>query len=342
MRFIFISILLLNYVYADLQSSITSNAQLACYLKNPTNGLSASDYSPIVSGQTLRQSIESTHTSIQSDATCDNWALNPYVNVDTETYQVVADMDCAINSEELLVGENTVTYYWTVVNQYALDIDCQASCEVPRDSNGNIYDFTPYISETDCTVPNLQQLVLAEDPNSLYTIVDAQYLTCTTNINLTGCYYNKTINFDENSTDTNSTNIDENTTTTTQILDTSSIVESINNIKDLHDGELEEDASFLDTFSTYFDDLNQSVKIIEDNIEELVNFINGDGGFTPQFQNYNSCTIFFPLYNKSISVDMCKYSSILRPFFTFILTTSVLILLIRLHFYLFSKVYKSV
>ncbi len=470
MRFVLISILLLNYVYADFQSKITSNAQTACLLKNPTNGLGATDYSPVVTGQTLRQSIESSHTSTQSQATCDSWLLDPYVNIDTETYQVIANMDCSVNQEIVDNCDSSnpcpVTYYWTVISQYALNIDCQASCEVPRDSNGNLYDFTPYISESDCTVPNLQQLVLAEDPNSLYTIVDAQYLNCASNSNLTGCFYKKTVNFDgntdSNATDTNSTDnnttVDNNSTLgnadltgTNQRLDDvgakidangqkidalgtklddlgtkidsngqkidnlgakidingakidavanavigsgnyvggkidalgaslsnelkaqgdrlhddlqalqsqpndgngssgfddSGIIDAIHKntdaikeIKDMGKGEIDGDTSFFESYQGYYDDIIQSVDNVENNVNDLMATIQGD--YTPQFQSYNSCIITFSFYNRPKSVDMCKFSPILRPFLTFILTSAMLILLIRLHFYLFPKVYKS-
>lgn len=470
MRFLLVCMLLFSYVYADLQSKINSNAQTACFLKNPTNGLSQQDYSPVVTGQTLRQTIESTHTSTQSQATCDSWILDPYVNIDAETYQVVANMDCAVNQE--IVDDCApdsscpVTYYWTVINQYALDVDCQASCEVPRDNNGNIYDFTPYINETDCTVPNLQQLLLAEDPNSLYTIVDTHYLNCTSNSSLTGCFYKKTVDFsgnvDSNSTDNNTTDnnstVDNNSTLgnadligTNQRLDDvgakidangkkidalgtkldnlgtkidnngqkidnlgakldangaridavsnavigsgnyvgskidalgstlsnelkaqgnrlhddlqalqsqpsdvngsngfddSGIIDAIHKntdaikeIKDMHEGEVDADTSFLDAYQGYYDDMMQSSQDVENNVNDLMATIQGD--YTPQFQSYNSCTIYFTIYNKSKSINMCKYASMLRPFFTFIFTIAMLILLIRLHFYLFPKVFNS-
>jgi len=469
MRFVFISILLLNYVYADLESTIISNAQTACFLKNSTNGLISTDYSPVVIGQTLRQSIESSHVSTQSQATCDSWLLDPYVSIDFETYQVIADMDCTVNSETVQEFDTSTIYYFTVINQYALDIDCQESCEVPRDSNGNIYDFTPYISETDCTVPNLQQLVLAEDPNSLYTIVDAQYLNCEVNSGLTGCFYYKTINFDGNTdsnlTDINSTDynttVDDNSTlvnsdltVTNQILDdigikldsngekidslgtnidnvgtkidsngekidnlglkldstgvkidgvsdsvvstgnylgskldnmndsiinelkfqgdrlhddlndlkalqsqptdtNGSIVfddsgiidaihkntDAIKEIKDMGKGEIVADTSFFDSYQGYYDDIIQSVDNVENNVNDLMATIQGD--YTPQFQIHNSCTIDFSIMGKSRSVNMCRYAYMLKPFITFILTIYMLVFLIRLHFYLFPKVYKS-
>lgn len=472
MRYFLFFIFTTISLFADLQSKIHSNAQTACFLKNPTNGLSSSDYNPTVTGQTLRQSIESSHTSTQSSATCDSWTLNPYVNVDTETYQVIANMDCTVNSEQVTAGsgeyQSTTTYYWTVINQYALNIDCQASCEIPKDSNGVNYEQVGYISEADCTVANLQILLDTNNPSSGFIIDDAQYLNCSTNAYLTGCYYKKHVNFDgntdNNSTDNNSTdnNTTDNNSTisnadltgTNQRLDSLGVkidangqkidalgikfddigtkidsngqkidnlgtkidangikidavrdsvmgtgnylgakldamgnsitdelkfqgdrlhddlndlkslqsepndgngsngfddtgiieaieknTESIKEIKDMNEGEVETDASFLDTYQAYYDDMSQSIQSVENNVNDLMATINGD--FTPQFQNHNSCIIYFSIMGKSKSVDMCRYAYMLRPFFTFILTIAMLILLIRLHFYLFPKVYKS-
>jgi len=469
MRYLLVVALFFSYSFADLDSLIYSNAQTVCFMKNPSNGLYITDYDPLITGQTLRQTIESYHSSTQSDYTCDSWMSDPYVSYDSETYQVIANMDCTVHTELVEEYDGTVSYYWTVINQYSLDVDCRASCEVPRDDNGNIYDFTPYISETDCTVENLQQLVLAEDPDSLYIIVDAQYLNCTSNANLTGCFYKKTINFDgdtdnnttdnnttdNNTTDTNNTNIvtpsNLDLTDTNEKLDSigskidangqkidalgtklddlgtkidsngekidnlgvkidangqridavrDSVIgignylgnkldsmgnsitdelkfqgdrlhddlqslqsepsdgngssgfddtgiidaihkntEAIKEIKDMNEGEAENDASFLDNFQTYYDDMTNSIQNVENNVNDLMATIQGN--YTPQFQNHNSCTITFPIMGKSKSVDMCRYSYMLRPFFTFILTIVMFILLIRLHFYLFPKVYKS-
>ena len=458
MRFLIVSILFFTYVYADLQSKITASAQEACFLKNIANGLNASDYTPIVTGQTLIQTIESTHTSIQSSATCDSWIADPYVNVDTELYQVIANMDCSVNSEQLTNNGTTTTYYWTQINQYSLSIDCQTACEVPRDIDGNMYDFTPYINEPDCSITNLQQLVLAEDPNSLYIIQDAQYLNCSANTNLTGCFYKKILNFDGNTTDNNTTdtnsslnnadltgtnqrldaigqkldtnvqkvealgtklddlgtkldsngqkvdnlgtkidangikidsvrdaitntgnylaselnsngdkvkneiqfqgdrlhadlealnakptvpdiNISNNFDDTGMIEAIHQNTDAINQIKDLNSGELDADASFLDTYQTYYNDITQSIQSVENNVNDLMATIQGN--YTPQFGSYNSCVIYFSILNSSKTIDMCRYSSLLRPYFTFILTIAMLILLIRLHFYLFPKVFKS-
>ena len=115
--------------------------------------------------------------------------------------------------------------------------------------------------------------------------------------------------------------------------------EAINEIKDLHQGETDADTSFFDTYQGYYNDIIQSVNDVENNVNDLMATIQGD--YTPNFQNYNSCTINFPIFNKSVPYDMCKYSPILKPYFTFILTVLMLILLIRLHFYLFPKLMRS-
>jgi len=115
--------------------------------------------------------------------------------------------------------------------------------------------------------------------------------------------------------------------------------QAINDIKDLHQGESQTDTSFFDTYQTYYADMTQSIDNVENNVQDLMATIQGD--YTPQFQTYNTCIINFPFYGKSLPVDMCRYSPILRPFITFILTIFMLILLIRLHFYLFPKVMRS-
>ena len=461
MRFVLLSLLFFTYVRADLQSKITSNAQDACYLKNISSGLASTDYSPVVSSQTLRQTIESPHSSNSAAASCVSWENDPYVNVDYETYNVIATMSCTPHQETIDIGGGTMsTYYWTVEEQYDLVIDCQASCEIPKDSNGNNYEYVQYISETDCTIGNLQQLVDANNPGTTYIIDDSQYMTCSSNSALTGCYYKKHIDFggntDNNSTDNNSTTdnntTDSNTTANLDLTDTNAKLDTlatkieengqkidnvgykidalgtqiatigtkidangikidsvrdaitntgnylaselnangdkveneitfqgdrlhtdlealnakpttpdinisnnfndagiidaihqntdaINEIKDLNNGELATDASFLDTYQTYYDDMSQSIQSVENNVNDLMATIQGD--YTPQFGSYNSCTISFFIMNSSKTVNMCRYSPMLRPYFTFVLTIAMLILLIRLHFYLFPKVFKS-
>jgi len=82
--FIFFFIPLLSFS-SILEDKIYASAQNACYLKNSTNGLSPTDYSPIVSSQTLRNSNEEDYySSSDANEVCNNWNSNPYVNVDTE------------------------------------------------------------------------------------------------------------------------------------------------------------------------------------------------------------------------------------------------------------------
>lgn len=114
---------------------------------------------------------------------------------------------------------------------------------------------------------------------------------------------------------------------------------SINNLNTMHQGEAEADTSFFDTYQSYYDDMTQSIDSVANNVNDLMATIEGD--YTPNFQSHNSCVVIFPVYGQSIDVNLCKYSPMLRPFITFILTISMLILLIRLHFYLFPKVMKS-
>jgi len=455
MRFVLLSLLLFTYVHADLQSRIISKAQTACFLKNSGNGLSASDYTPSISNQTFRQDVIQTFND--DDGTlCQNWELDPYVNVDTETYQVIADMECSVTSREVTEGNITTTYYDRVIKQYVLDINCQEACTYPRDASGTLYDFTTDFDTTSCNVQTLQETLDNYNPNSGYIIDDARYITCSANTSATGCYYHKHVNFEDNHIDNNSTDfnmtetnnklddinstlkvsnqhlntinssiiengqrlddlgtkldtnkesidnlgikIDSNglgiNATTTAVIDSgnytgdkidnlgnflsnelkfqgnrlhndlqslqsqpnenngssgfddSGIIEAIhqntdaiNEIKDLNEGEIDADASFLDTYQTYYDDMSQSIESVENNVNDLMATIQGD--YTPQFQSHNSCIIYFTIYNKSQSINMCRYSPMLRPYFTFVLTIAMLILLILLHFYLFPKVFKS-
>ncbi|MBA1420892.1 MAG: hypothetical protein FAF03_08580 [Epsilonproteobacteria bacterium] len=114
---------------------------------------------------------------------------------------------------------------------------------------------------------------------------------------------------------------------------------AINDLNTMHQDEIDADTSFFDTYQGYYGDIIQSVNDVENNVNDLMATI--QGGYTPNFQNYNSCIITFPIYGRSLPIDMCRYSPILRPYLTFILTVYMLILLIRLHFYLFPKVMRS-
>jgi len=432
MRHVILSFLCTSFLFSSvLEDRVTTKAQTACYLKNPSNGLTAGDYAPTIVGQTLLQDLNS---NTDSDG-CQSWIDNPYVNIDTETYNVIAEMSCDIVS----TTENGVTTNERTIKQYSLTVQCNAQCEIPKDNNGINYERSGGIFESDCTVVNLQQLINTYSPDAGYIIDDTQYLNCTTNPNLSDCYYKKHVDFgdnnstDNNATDSNTTNnidltgtnsrldnlndavnnlgakIDENgqklnaigtkldvnglkidsvrdaviesgnylgvkidamgnivvselqsqgdrlhadlqalhsTLDTSDNFDDSGIIdaiqqntEAINEIKDLNEGEADTDTGFFSSYESYYTDMQRSIDSVENNVNDLMATIQGD--YTPQFQSHNSCTISFLIMGKIKSFNMCKYSSMLRPFFTFILTIAMLVLLIRIHFYLFPKVFKS-
>ena len=115
--------------------------------------------------------------------------------------------------------------------------------------------------------------------------------------------------------------------------------DAIKEIKDMHEGEADADTGFFDTYQTYYNDMTQSIDNVENNVNDLMATIQGD--YTPHFQSHNSCIVNFSIYGKPVNMNPCKYAPIVRPYFTFVLTISMLILLIRLHFYLFPKVMRS-
>ena len=124
------------------------------------------------------------------------------------------------------------------------------------------------------------------------------------------------------------------------------IIEANNNttdvLKDLRDmnkNDVDADTSFLDGFNSFATDMQTSVDNVENTVNDLMATINGD--FTPSFQSYSTCSITYSVYGSVGSFNLCQYAPILRPYFVFILTVYMLILLIRLHLYLFPLVYKS-
>ena len=157
MRFLLVSILLFTSLYADLQSKIYSNAQQVCYYKNlATSGLQASDYNPTTSNQILRQTITGIEYTNQDDATCDSWMTDPYVSFDIETSQVIANMECSINS---YTNQYDTVKYFSEEKQYTLDVACNALCEIPQDSNGLNYEKVEYITENTCTIGSVRNSV---------------------------------------------------------------------------------------------------------------------------------------------------------------------------------------
>lgn len=310
MRYLLLIFLSFSASFADLQSKIYSSAQDVCYLKNPTNGFQSTDYDPSVTSQTLRHAYESTHTQTQSSATCEDWELNPYVNVDTETYQVIADMDCTVNQE---TDEYGTTYYWTVTNQYALNIDCNinAGCEIPKDSSGVNYESAYGVDESGCTVSNLQSLLDSNDPNNGYIINDAQYLNCPSNSNYTGCYYKKHIN----SPDNNSFGSGDDTTQNSSNSDYSDILKQINidllSMKELMTTDREE--------SEVSDSLESSSEVVEDGISRITASLNSivDLFTDDQVSYFNEesgdSTFSTSIYGGTFTIDLSFFEKVRIP-----------------------------
>jgi len=330
MKFVFFSLTFsLTFLLADLQSDIYIKAQRVCFLKYNGNGLQGTDYSPTVISQSLIYS-----DVINDNNDCTTWQNSPYTNIDSSTYSVVADMSCNITSE---VFDGT-TYYTRTIERYSLAIDCHydanaSSCVIPKDSNGLDYEKVSSISESLCTVSNLQQLHDSSSPTISYIIDDTKFLSCQDNDALIGCYYAKHIRIDNNSTDGNFTPPSSNS------FDDSNIVGAIDKLRTMNDGDVDFDTSFFNTFSAYYSDLNSSFSVIKQSVDDALATM--DGNYEPSFPVYNSCILNFKFYNKIKPFDLCQFSSSTRPFIVFILTIYFLVMLIRLHLYFLMKFFES-
>ena len=222
--FIFFFIPLLSFS-SILEDKIYASAQNACYLKNSTNGLSPTDYSPIVSSQTLRNSNEEDYySSSDANEVCNNWNSNPYVNVDTELYAVTAEMSCTVTQYD----DNGQTKWKSKVDIYTLNINCNVACEVPRKANGDIYSKYPNFNASQCTLENIQALLDSHYSKGSYIADDAQYLSCSDTPSLTSCYFDYHLNLDTNTTDSNETSNDLNNSSITDGL--SNLDNSINKL----------------------------------------------------------------------------------------------------------------
>lgn len=343
MRFLIVCILLFTYVYADLQSKIYSNAQNVCYIKNISSGLEASDYNPTTSNPILRQTITGIEYTNESDATCNSWIADPYVNYDLETYQVIANMECSINS---YTNQYDTVKYFSEEKQYTLDVSCNALCEIPKDSNGLNYEKVEYITENICTIAYLQSLVDAQNPNPPMTIDDAQYITCATNASVTGCYYKKHYTADSNSTDNNTSVPNDNNSTNnpsngSNDFDDSRIVQANNNttqaIKELIDmdrDKLGEDNDELIDINGTFNGLSELIDDLESSLSDIRNSFTNV--YEPNIQHYNSCVYNFSIMNKTVPIDLCEKLSFLRPYLVFILTIYFLFLTFKIHMFFIS------
>jgi hypothetical protein len=114
---------------------------------------------------------------------------------------------------------------------------------------------------------------------------------------------------------------------------------AINDIKNIHEGQADNDTAFFDNFQVFADDLQSSFDDLENNVNDLMATI--DGNYVPNFQSYNSCILKFKVYDTVKPFDICQFSSTLRPYIVFILTIYFLLLLIRLHIFFLMKLFRS-
>jgi len=113
----------------------------------------------------------------------------------------------------------------------------------------------------------------------------------------------------------------------------------LKDLRDMNKDDVDSDTNFLNNFTNFSNDIQNSVSNIETNVNDLMATINGD--FTvPKMTSSADCSIVFHVFNSQITFNLCRFSNVLRPFIVFILTVTMLILLIRLHLYLFPLVYR--
>ena len=116
--------------------------------------------------------------------------------------------------------------------------------------------------------------------------------------------------------------------------------DAVNNLADMNKDDVDGDTSYLDNFVNFKDQLLTSVNDVKNNVMDLKATIEGDT-YTTDFPSFSNCTITFPVFNSTVSINLCEYAHIFRPYIVFILTVYFLFLLVRLHIYLFTKVYRS-
>jgi len=230
---LFIFLISVSFLNADILSDkIQSKMNDVCYYKSFLDGsndgsIPQSSFTGTESSRELIQII--TESSTSSDIyTCDTWNTNPYVNMDTETYAVIANTSCNIRTEDTGSETSPQTTYYRDIKQYHISVDCSSGCEFPKDEHGNIYELNTRITQSECTVDTLNRLYRNNNDVYIYKIVDAQYVTCNITPSASGCYYLLGLN------DTNQTTVsnDFNTTPITDGL--SDLDDSINKLnKDL-------------------------------------------------------------------------------------------------------------
>ena len=201
---------LISYSHSSvLSDKMQDKMNYICYYASLLDGsndgsLPQSAFTGTENGRTLIKTLTSS-SIIPNPSTCNNWNLNPYVNLDTETMGIIANTSCT-NYEVETGDEHTqeATYY-TDIEQHRISVDCQSGCEIPKDSRGNNYDLNKRIYQSECNIDTLNRLYKENNLNSSYVVSDAQYLDCDASTpSATGCYY--LMGF-EGFPDTNETNL---------------------------------------------------------------------------------------------------------------------------------------
>ncbi len=198
----------ISFLNADILSDkIQAKMNQLCYYKSFIDGsndgtIPQSSYWGTESSRQLKQTITD-HAYNSSIYTCDEWSIDPYVNMDTEVYSVVANTSCSTRSETI-DSSSSATYYRDI-EQYNISVNCSdSSCELPKDSSGNVYEKNTQISDSECNVDTLNRLYKGANDVYMFKIIDAQYVSCDASPTDTGCYYKLGLN--DSNPDNNSTN----------------------------------------------------------------------------------------------------------------------------------------
>jgi hypothetical protein len=115
--------------------------------------------------------------------------------------------------------------------------------------------------------------------------------------------------------------------------------DAVNNLANMHENEADADAGFLSQFQSFYSDLSSSIANVEQSVNDVKSAISGD--YVVSFPASGNCLITFYFFGKPVTISVCKYAYIIRPYLIFILNVYFLILLFRLHLFLFTKVYRS-
>ena len=144
---------------------------------------------------------------------------------------------------------------------------------------------------------------------------------------------------DDTSTGTSTTGNSEPNTTIN--FDSTGIIQANNNTTNAIDDLKNMERDKVDDTLDYLNQLDSTITDFTDLVDDLKSSM-GDikSSFTnvyhPNFQRPNSCIYNFSIMGSPMPFDLCRYSSILRPFIIFILTTYFMVLIVRLHIFFIS------